>query len=177
MTIKFNVREQVRQRANFACEFCGISEIDSGGELTMDHFQPKGKGGHDSLDNLIYCCISCNQSKHDYWPASPQDLQLWNPRHEPATKHFLALADGTFQPLSEIGAFTLQCLRLNRQPLVDHRLRKFQDAEQSRLLTSYRERLKVREQLLAHQDKIISEQGKRLEELLEVLQFFIRGKN
>jgi hypothetical protein len=43
MMIKAVVREQVRQRANFACEFCGISEIDAGGELTIDHFQPNSR--------------------------------------------------------------------------------------------------------------------------------------
>jgi hypothetical protein len=32
MTIKATAREQVRQRANFACEFCGISETDAGGQ-------------------------------------------------------------------------------------------------------------------------------------------------
>jgi hypothetical protein len=31
MTIPPELGEQVRQRANFACEYCGASEIDSGG--------------------------------------------------------------------------------------------------------------------------------------------------
>jgi outer membrane lipoprotein-sorting protein len=44
----------VRRRANFACEFCGVSETDAGGQLTVDHFQPRHKGGDDSLENLIY---------------------------------------------------------------------------------------------------------------------------
>ncbi len=34
------MRELVRQRAHFACEFCGVTETDVGGELTIDHFQP-----------------------------------------------------------------------------------------------------------------------------------------
>ena len=108
MTIKAAVREQVRQRANFACEFCGISETDTGGQLTIDHFQPKKKGGGDSLDNLLYCCIRCNQYKLDYWPAHPDDPSLWNPRREPPSQHFLELDDGTLYPLTETGAFTLR---------------------------------------------------------------------
>ncbi len=28
------IRKEVRRRADFMCEFCGISETDSGGELT-----------------------------------------------------------------------------------------------------------------------------------------------
>ena len=61
MSIKPAIREQVRQRAQLACEFCGIAEADVGSQLTIDHFQPRAKGGDDSLDNLIYCCAACNQ--------------------------------------------------------------------------------------------------------------------
>jgi len=80
MTIKAAIRKQVRERAGFACEFCGISETDTGGQLTVDHFRPKAKGGDDSLDNLLYCCARCNQYKLDYWPSRPDDPPLWNPR-------------------------------------------------------------------------------------------------
>jgi hypothetical protein len=38
MSITEAVRLQVRQRANFVCEFCGVTETDTGGELTIDHF-------------------------------------------------------------------------------------------------------------------------------------------
>jgi 5-methylcytosine-specific restriction endonuclease McrA len=69
MSISSEIREQVRRRANFACEFCGASETDVGGQLTIDHFQPKSKGGNDSLENLLYSCIRCNQYKQDYWPT------------------------------------------------------------------------------------------------------------
>lgn len=63
MTVSGEIRELVRQRANFACEYCGVSEIDSGGYLTLDHFQPLSKGGTDALVNLIYACPRCNQYK------------------------------------------------------------------------------------------------------------------
>ena len=42
------IRNEVRHRAEFKCEFCGISEADSGGELTIDHFHPKSKGGDET---------------------------------------------------------------------------------------------------------------------------------
>ena len=54
------VREEVRRRADFACEFCDTTEADTGGQMTIDHFQPRAKGGSDSLDNLLYCCTRCN---------------------------------------------------------------------------------------------------------------------
>jgi hypothetical protein len=166
MTIKATVREQVRQRAHFACEFCGISEIDTGGQLTIDHFQPKKEGGDDSLDNLLYCCVRCNQYKLDYWPTCPDDASLWNPHCEPASEHFLELDDGTLYPLTAIGAFTLRRLRLNRPPLVDHRLRK-------RLLTRYRDLVKVLEQLLTQQSVLIEEQQELLKEQRQLLQLLL----
>jgi len=114
VTTDAEIRQQVRRRANFACEFCGVSETDTGGELTIDHFCPQSKGGDDSLDNLLYSCVRCNQYKLDYWPDSPAEPMLWRPRHEPASLHFLELDDGALYPLTETGAFTLRRLRLNR---------------------------------------------------------------
>lgn len=79
MSIAPELRLAVRQRANFACEFCGVTETDTGGALTIDHFQPQTKSGTDDPDNLLYCCPRCNQYKADYWPTGPDDPSLWNP--------------------------------------------------------------------------------------------------
>jgi len=173
MTIKAATREQVRQRANFACEFCGITETDAGGRLTIDHFQPKGKGGDDGLENLLYCCARCNQYKLDYWPVRPDDPLLWNPRREPASQHFLELDDGTLAALTTTGAFTLRRLRLNRPALVAHRLRKRREAEETRLLTHYRDLVRVIEQLLAQQSVLMEEQQRLLAEQRELLRLLL----
>jgi len=106
MTVPIDVREQVRRYANFACEFCGVTETDTGGELTIDHYQPKSKGEADGFDNLLYCCARCNQYKMDYWPVHPDNVSLWNPRQERFSQHFLELDDGTLHPLTAIGIFT-----------------------------------------------------------------------
>jgi 5-methylcytosine-specific restriction endonuclease McrA len=47
MSIIAEVRLVVRQRAGFVCEYCGVSETDSGGELTIDHIRPQAKAGSD----------------------------------------------------------------------------------------------------------------------------------
>ena len=39
MTISARLRALVTRRAGFACEFCGVTEIDAGGELTIDQQQ------------------------------------------------------------------------------------------------------------------------------------------
>lgn len=88
MTVSPQALEQVRRRAQFACEYCGVNEADAGGELTVDHFQPRTRGGSDELSNLLYCCYRCNLYKADHWPAEPGDVPLWNPHQEPAGSHF-----------------------------------------------------------------------------------------
>mgnify|MGYP006306057101 CR=1 FL=1 len=164
--ITVSLRERVRQRASFACEFCGISETNAGGRLTVDHFQPRSKGGDDSFDNLLYCCARCNQYKLDYWPLKPDAPHLWNPREEPFTQHFLELEDGTLQPITATGAFTLKRLRLNRPPLVAHRLHN----KELRLLERYRDLVQLLESLLSQQAVLLEEQQRLLREQKRLLQ-------
>ncbi|WP_169314577.1 HNH endonuclease [Thiothrix nivea] len=82
MSITAETRLLVRERAGFACEFCGVTETDTAAELTVDHYQPQAKGGSDDPDNLIYSCTKCNAFKSDYWPDSDVQPVLWNPRIE-----------------------------------------------------------------------------------------------
>ena len=93
MTRAAELWEQARRRANFACEYCGVTETDVGGLLTVDHFQPQARGGADALGNLLYCCHRCNLYKADYWPTQPTDPVLWNPREESVGTHLLFLTD------------------------------------------------------------------------------------
>ncbi len=174
MTVSIGVREQVRRYANFACEFCGVTETDTGGELTIDHYQPKSKGGADSFDNLLYCCARCNQYKMDYWPVHPDNVSLWNPRQERSSQHFLELDDGTLHPLTAIGVFTLQRLRLNRPPLVAYRLRKHQRERELHLLARYRELVELLGHLQKQTATLLMEQQELLEEQRSLLQLLLR---
>lgn len=171
------IRDQVHQRAGFACEYCGISETDVGGQLTIDHFRPASKGGDDSPKNLVYCCARCNQYKSDYWPECPGDLAFWNPHHESASQHLFELDDGTLHPLTPTGTFTLHLLRLNRPPLVAHRLRRRQEAERVSLLTRYRDLMLVHERLLRQQSALMEEQQRLLAEQREMLRALIRKRS
>ncbi|MCY2986445.1 MAG: HNH endonuclease signature motif containing protein [Planctomycetota bacterium] len=157
MTLDTQVRDQVRHRAGFACEYCGVTETDTGGELTVDHFRPRAHDGVDHVDNLVYCCPRCNQYKADYWPTNLGAPALWNPRREPLDAHFLALADGKFYPLTSTGTFTLQRLRLNRPPLVAYRRRRQGLAEESRFLAQYRDIVALLEQLQSQYAALLEE--------------------
>lgn len=39
MTITADIRQQVRQRAGCACEFCGVTEESAASELTIDRLR------------------------------------------------------------------------------------------------------------------------------------------
>lgn len=141
--------------------------LAGGGELTIDHFHPRAHGGSDELDNLLYCCNRCNQYKLAYWPARPSAPVLWNPRVSPRDEHFLALDDGTLYPLTDIGAFTLKRLRLNRPPLIAYRLRQQARGEEARLLARYRDLLTALEQVTQQQAALLEEQRQLLRLLRE----------
>jgi hypothetical protein len=174
MTVPIDVREQVRRHANFACEFCGVTETDTGGQLTIDHYQPQSKGGKNSFDNLLYCCVRCNQYKMDYWPVHPDEVPLWHPRQEAFSHHFLELDDGTLYPLTPIGVFTLQRLRLNRAPLVGYRLRRHQHERELHLLARYRELVDLLRQLQKPTTTLLMEQQELLQEQRRLLQLLLK---
>jgi len=174
MSIPTDVRWVVRQRAHFACEFCGVTETDTGGELTIDHFQPHTKGGTDAPENLLYYCHRCNQYKAAYWPTQSEDPPLWHPRHEPIERHLLLLANGTLYPITETGAFTLKRLRLNRPPLVAYRVRKQSEIAEYRLLTRYRDLVVILEQLHQQQVALLEEQQVLLEEQRRLVQLLLQ---
>ena len=164
MSITAQTRLLVRQRASFRCEYCGVSEQDSGGELTIDHFHPQSRGGDDELDNLLYCCQRCNQYKADYWPESEEAQALWNPRHQEYKEHFVLLADGTLYPRTSVGNFTIVRLRLNRPPLVAHRFGQAARTEEARLLAQFRDVISTLEQLQTQHAALLEQQRQLLEE-------------
>ncbi len=117
---------QVRLRYNTRCGYCGVSEADTGGELTVDHYQPSSLGGDDSDDNLVYARARCNAYKQDFFPA-PVDLahgrRILHPLRDDLSKH-LRLDDrsGCLEPLTVTGEFHMAWLRLNRPSLTAYRL-------------------------------------------------------
>ncbi len=176
MSLTASIREQVRHRAQGACEFCGITEIDAGGMLTIDHFQPRTKSGSDTLENLIYACIACNQYKQDYWPRTETAPILWNPRKEAASQHFVEQEDGELTALTPTGVFTIQRLRLNRSQLIAARQRRQQQFQVERLLQRYQELTTLQAQiniqltdLAMEQQVLLKEQRKWLRVLLNRL--------
>jgi hypothetical protein len=118
----------VRARWGACCGYCGVSEDDIGGDLTVDHFVPVAAGGDDSDDNLVYACFRCNLFKGDFHPT-PGDRAngqiVLHPLRDDISKHVrLEETTGRAQPLTETGRFHIAILHLNRAGLVAFRLRR-----------------------------------------------------
>jgi len=56
-------RQNIFKRDNFECQYCGTRR-----DLTIDHVQPRAKGGTDTWTNLVTACKRCNAKKGDYTP-------------------------------------------------------------------------------------------------------------
>ena len=60
MAVKIPVtRRGVLRRDGWRCAYC--SKVAN----TIDHVQPKSKGGSETWENLVACCFRCNNQKSD----------------------------------------------------------------------------------------------------------------
>lgn len=116
----------VRQRYEFRCGYCGVSEADTGGALTVDHFRPVSAGGDDADNNLVYACFKCNQYKGNFRPSAEDERnghRVLHPRNDRIEEHTrLDDRTGLLEGLTETGCFHIVLLQLNRPALVQHRL-------------------------------------------------------
>lgn len=52
------------RRDDFTCVYCGRDgREDPHVELSVDHVEPRVKGGDNSEGNLVTACVACNRSK------------------------------------------------------------------------------------------------------------------
>jgi hypothetical protein len=120
--------EEVRQRYHGRCGYCGVSEADTGGELTVDHFQPVTADGDDSDNNLVYSCFRCNTYKGDFFPSAEDNQagrRLLHPLLDPISLHLRENEETSeIEALPSNGQFHVLLLRLNRPQLVEHRRRR-----------------------------------------------------
>ena len=117
--ISAEVRRTVRTLYAFTCGYCGITEVEVGAHLTIDHFQPRDAGGTDDVPNLVYACHACNLHKSASWDAlNPPVL---HPLRTEMHLHVRSLSDGTLQGLTPEGIRHIDVLQLNRLPMVERR--------------------------------------------------------
>jgi 5-methylcytosine-specific restriction endonuclease McrA len=59
-------RLRIYMRDKFRCQYCG--EKKAATALTLDHIQPRSRGGDNSPVNVVTACIACNNRKSDRTP-------------------------------------------------------------------------------------------------------------
>lgn len=70
-------RRGVLRRDSQRCAYCASSAT------TIDHVVPRSRGGTDSWENLVACCLTCNNLKGD---RTPQEMG-WSLRTLPKAPH------------------------------------------------------------------------------------------
>lgn len=123
-------RQYIALRADYRCEYCKKPEIISNFSFHIEHIIGRQHGGSDRIDNLAYSCSYCNWKKGPnigtvLTEAGPI-IQLFNPRVNLWSDHFLVYANGLIVAKTEIGEGTLRLLEFNaserimeRQELID----------------------------------------------------------
>lgn len=160
------LRQAVRSAYNFACGYCGVREEDTGSELELDHFKPRSIGGDDTLENLVYCCPTCNRIKGDFWAIAPTEKRLLHPNHDDLNLHLLEESDGLLTGLTETGKFHLTRLRLNRPPLLALRQTRVENA---RLREELKQAQATQKKLTEHLQKLDEEIERIYEEIIHLL--------
>lgn len=82
--IKFN-RQNVMARDRYRCQYCG-KKYDYK-KLTLDHVVAKSNGGRTCWENIVTCCIDCNNLKKNKLPQEA-GLKL---RRQPARPDWIPI--------------------------------------------------------------------------------------
>lgn len=154
----------IRRRFQGRCGYCGVSENESGGELTVDHFVSRSAGGDDRDENLVYACFRCNLYKQAYEPPSDDPAtHLLHPQRDKVENHLLLdVATCELKPLTARGANQISILHLNRPALVAYRVKRQLDssvAAEFRLLQGENRELR---RLVERQDDVVDESRRDL---------------
>ena len=114
--IRAGLRQRVRRRAKYRCEYCLLAEEDAVLAHEPDHIIAEKHGGETVADNLALACFDCNRFKgSDIASLDPADgvlVPLDNPRTDRWEDHF-QIDRGTILPLTAVARATERLLRLN----------------------------------------------------------------
>lgn len=59
-------RKNILLRDQYTCQYC--NQRFGAGDLTLDHVIPRSRGGANTWENLVACCLRCNNLKGDRLP-------------------------------------------------------------------------------------------------------------
>jgi 5-methylcytosine-specific restriction endonuclease McrA len=112
------VRDRVRASAQDRCGYCQSLQKYVLGILEIEHIIPKAAGGSDEEENLWLACRLCNSYKgvqtQGQDPESDRNVQLFNPRLQQWTRHFIWINNGThIEGITACGRATVVAMQLN----------------------------------------------------------------
>jgi hypothetical protein len=117
MTIpSHQIAAAVELRARSRCEYCRMHQSLQGATFHVEHIFPSSKGGASTLENLAWCCPSCNLHKSDRIdsmdPQSSETVPLFHPRQSIWSAHFKWVG---YQLVGQtpVGRATIAVLNLN----------------------------------------------------------------
>ncbi len=67
-------RKNILLRDRNTCQYCGV--VLHSAELTLDHVQPRSRGGLSTWENLVAACHGCNRRKGNQLLHELQDMKL-----------------------------------------------------------------------------------------------------
>ncbi|GAB4457169.1 MAG: HNH endonuclease signature motif containing protein [Armatimonadaceae bacterium] len=116
----------VTERARGQCEYCRCLSGFHSDPFAIEHIVPEALGGATEEANLALSCLGCNSFKGafvtGYDPITNTETELFHPRQQMWTEHFVWSADTTqILGLTASGRATVERLRLNRPGLVNLR--------------------------------------------------------
>lgn len=122
MARKFSIKlqENIRERAEFLCEYCHTNERWQYVRFTVDHVNPNNG---DSIDNLALACFHCNRRKSNKVSfadtGTNETVSIFNPRLHIWKEHFEWSSDKVYiLPKTVIGKVTIELLQLNRNRIL-----------------------------------------------------------
>ena len=118
-------RAEVTERAR-RCEYCLSQARFAMQPLSVEHINPRQKGGDNALDNLALACQGCNGPKHTKTtgldPFTGRRVPLYHPRQQKWSDHFAWSEDFTrVVGLTPTGRASVHVLELSREGLVNLR--------------------------------------------------------
>jgi len=119
--IPSSLRQQVIQRANSRCEYCGISQAGQVATFHIDHVVPSVAGGTTTADNLALACVSCSLRKGARQkiedPMTGNAVKVFHPRQQSWKDHF-SWRGVELVGLTATGRATVSALDLNRPTML-----------------------------------------------------------
>src|SRR6185295_18361360 len=78
-------RREIFVRDHYTCQYCGKQTRD----LTIDHVEPRHRGGRHTWENLVAACRTCNHKKAGRSPEEARMLLLNQPARPPASSYYI----------------------------------------------------------------------------------------